>query len=193
MKVTKSARARQSRTGRQPSKLPPPDQEVGEHGADQPVSADAAREGIRLGFLIHDVSRLRRKAFDQLVRPLAVTSAQWWVLAYLARHDGMTQAQLADLLEVGRSSLGDVVEGLEQEGWVERRPDPLDQRAKRVYLTRSAAGLIHRMTLLENAFNAQILEDLDASERGKLTRSLSKIKRAIARFEVTGTRTVADA
>jgi len=160
---------------------------------DQPASADTAREGIRLGFLIHDVSRLRRKAFDQLVRPLAVTGAQWWVLAYLSRHDGMTQTQLADLLEVGRSSLGDVVEDLEQEGWVERRQDPLDQRVRRVYLTRSAGGLIHRMTLLENTFNARILKDLDASERGALTRSLSKIKRAIARFEATGTCTVADA
>src|ERR1700745_1841291 len=48
-------------------------------------------EGIRLSFLIHDVSRMRRSAYDQFMKPLGVTRAQWWVLAYLSRHDGMMQ------------------------------------------------------------------------------------------------------
>lgn len=191
-KVAKSARALRSPAARQPSILPPPDVEEAEQGVDRSASADTARAGIRLGFLIHDVSRLRRKAFDQLMRPLAVTGAQWWVLAHLSRHDGMTQTQLAELLEVGMSSLGDVVEDLERGGWVERRPDPLDQRAKRVYLTRPAGGLIQRMTLLESTFNARILEDLDASERAALARSLSKIKRALTGFKATGNLTVAN-
>ena len=50
---------------------------------------------LRLGFLIHDVSRLRRSAFDRVLKPLNVTRAQWWMLAYLSREDGMTQSQLA--------------------------------------------------------------------------------------------------
>ena len=40
---------------------------------------------LRLGFLIHDVSRLRRSAFDRCLKPLNVTRSQWWVLAYLSR------------------------------------------------------------------------------------------------------------
>jgi hypothetical protein len=59
---------------------------------------DAARMGIRLAFLIHDVSRMRRSAYDQFMKPLGITRAQWWVLAHLTRHDGMMQTQLADLL-----------------------------------------------------------------------------------------------
>lgn len=143
-------------------------------------TGDAAREGIRLGFLIHDVSRMRRSAYDQFMRPLGITRAQWWVLAHLSRHDGMMQTQLADVLEVGKASLGDVIEGLESGGWVERRPDPSDKRAKRVYLTRPAQGLIKRMTLMEHDFNSQILRDLNSSERNELIRSLLKIKHAMA-------------
>lgn len=148
-------------------------------------TGDAAREGIRLGFLIHDVSRMRRSAYDQFMKPLGITRAQWWVLAHLSRHDGMMQTQLADVLEVGKASLGDVIEGLEGGGWVERRPDPSDKRAKRVYLTRPAQGLIKRMTLMEHDFNSQILRDLSAVERNELIRSLLKIKHAMASLAPT--------
>ncbi|MGQ0620677.1 MAG: MarR family winged helix-turn-helix transcriptional regulator [Panacagrimonas sp.] len=151
------------------------------------AAGDASREGIRLGFLIHDVSRMRRSAYDQFMKPLGITRAQWWVLAHLSRHDGMMQTQLADVLEVGKASLGDVIEGLESGGWVERRPDPSDKRAKRVYLTRPAQSLIKRMTVMEHEFNSQILMDLTVSERTEMTRSLLKIKHAIARITPSAT------
>ncbi len=145
------------------------------------ATTDSAREGIRLSFLIHDVSRMRRSAYDQFMKPLGVTRAQWWVLAYLSRHDGMMQTQLADVLEVGKASLGDVIESLERNGWVERRPDPTDKRAKRVYLAKAAQGLIKRMTTMEIEFNGQILGELSSAERAELGRSLQKIKQALSR------------
>ena len=154
---------------------------VAEEIAIPSATSDSSREGIRLGFLIHDVSRMRRSAYDQFMKPLGVTRAQWWVLAYLSRHDGMMQTQLADVLEVGKASLGDVIESLERSGWVERRPDPTDKRAKRVYLAKAAQGLIKRMTAMENEFNGQILAELNSTERAELSRSLQKIKLALAR------------
>ncbi|MCC2655342.1 MAG: transcriptional regulator, MarR family [Panacagrimonas sp.] len=146
------------------------------------ASSEVSREGIRLGFLIHDVSRMRRSAYDQFMKPLGITRAQWWVLAHLSRHDGMMQTQLADVLEVGKASLGDVIESLEAGGWVQRRPDPADKRAKRVYLTKPAQTLIKRMTVMEHDFNGQILSDLNSEELGELIRSLIKIKHAISRL-----------
>ena len=146
------------------------------------LGEDSVRDGIRLSFLIHDVSRMRRSAYDQFMKPLGITRAQWWVLAHLSRHDGMMQTQLATLLEVGKASLGDVIEGLERDGWVKRHPDPADKRAKRVYLTKSAQGLIKRMTRMETEFNNQILGDLSAEEVAELTRCLTAIKHAIARL-----------
>lgn len=151
----------------------------------EPTSADideVARDGIRLSFLMHDVSRMRRSVYDQFMKPLGITRAQWWVLAHLSRHDGMMQTQLADVLEVGKASLGDVIESLESGGWVDRRPDPTDKRAKRVYLTKPAQGLIKRMTSLEVEFNDRIFADLPLTERAALFNSLVKIKHAIAKL-----------
>ena len=143
---------------------------------------ESVRDGIRLSFLIHDVSRMRRSAYDQYMKPLGITRAQWWVLAHLSRHDGMMQTQLATLLEVGKASLGDVIEGLERDGWVKRHPDPADKRAKRVYLTKSAQGLIKRMTLMEKEFNERILGELSPEEVSEVTRCLLLVKNAIARL-----------
>jgi DNA-binding MarR family transcriptional regulator len=151
-------------------------------GRNQAVVSDPSLDGIRLGFLIHDVSRMRSHAFDHFMKPLGVSRGQWWVLAHLSRHDGMTQSRLAELLETGRASLGDVIMGLESRGYVERRPDPSDRRGKRVYLTKVAQSLIRRMTVLERHFNEQILIDLCPTERTALIQCLQKIKRVVVRY-----------
>ena len=57
---------------------------------------------LRLGFLVHDVSRLRRRVVDKALKPLGVTRSQWWVLAFLSRSDGMSQVALADELDLGK-------------------------------------------------------------------------------------------
>jgi len=59
---------------------------------------------LRLGYLIHDVSRLRRMMFDRALAPLGITRSQWWVLAFISRKDGLPQTQLAN--ELGRRKVG---------------------------------------------------------------------------------------
>jgi DNA-binding MarR family transcriptional regulator len=137
------------------------------------------RQAIRLSFLIHDVSRMRRTAFDQLMKPLGVTRAQWWVLAHLSRNDGMMQTKLADALDVGKASLGTFIERLEAGGLVERRDDPVDKRAKRVYMARAGQQLLKQMTLEENRLNELILKDLSPVERESMIGHLSCIKQAL--------------
>ncbi|CAG4885138.1 MarR family transcriptional regulator [Georgfuchsia toluolica] len=133
------------------------------------------RRDMKLGFLIQDVSRTRRKAFDQLMKPLGVTRAQWWVLANLARQDGMTQVELADILEVGKASLGSIVERLESRGWVERQGDPIDKRIKRIYLTQKGQRLLEKMTIAERELNDLNIHRLTETDRNELVRLLSLI------------------
>jgi MarR family transcriptional regulator, transcriptional regulator for hemolysin len=150
------------------------------------VAEPVARQSIRLSFLIHDVSRMRRTAFDQLMRPLGVTRAQWWVLAHLSRNDGMTQRKLADALDVGKASVGTFLEKLEASGFIERRDDPIDKRAKRVYMARAGHQLLKQMTQEENVFNERILHDLSQQDRETMIRTLTCIKRALSEQIGTG-------
>lgn len=143
------------------------------------VDTAAQRRDIRLGYLIHDVSRMRRTVFDQLMKPLGITRAQWWVLAHLSRHDGMAQTQLASMLDVGKASLGSLLDRLEATGFIERRPDATDRRMKRVFLSRSSHQLLEKLVKIESDFNEQILASLTDNDRSELIRMLSSIKESL--------------
>ena len=58
------------------------------------------------GFILHDVARLLRTTFDRRVRELGLTRSQWWVLNHLFRNNGVTQSELAEILEVEKPTLG---------------------------------------------------------------------------------------
>ena len=131
---------------------------------------------IRLGFLIHDVSRLRRVVFDRSLKPFGSTRSQWWVLAFLSRDDGMTQSKLAEELDVGKVGLGGLIDRLEAAGLVERRASPGDRRVKRVFLTREGRRLVARNRQLNMKMNAAILRNIPRPDREAVVRALETMK-----------------
>lgn len=130
----------------------------------------------RLGFLMHDVSRLRRSVFNEFMKPLGVTRSQWWVLAHLSRHDGTIQTDLANVLELGKAPLGGLIDRLETSGMVERRSDPVDRRAKRIFLSAKGLQLIAQMSRQSHAMSERMLEGLDPDARVALADMLMKVK-----------------
>ena len=97
------------------------------------------------GFLISDVARLMRKNFDSRVKEIGLTRSQWWLLNHLFRADGITQAELAETLEIERSSTGKLLDSLELKGWIKRVVDKNDRRSKRVFLTKEVEPIIKKM------------------------------------------------
>jgi DNA-binding MarR family transcriptional regulator len=130
----------------------------------------------RVGFLMHDVSRLRRIVFDNMMKPLGVTRSQWWVLAHLSRHDGMIQSDLASLLDLGKAALGGLIDRLEISKFIERRPDISDRRVKRVHLTRKGNQMVKEMRELSHDMSEQILDGFDQAERLQLADLLIRVK-----------------
>lgn len=137
---------------------------------------------LRLGFLIHDVSRLRRNAFDRCLKPLNVTRSQWWVLAYLSREDGMTQVQLADELDLGKVAVGGLIDRLEKTGLVRREPDASDRRVNRVFLEPKSKQLINRMRKVSHQMNEQILSGLPDEKLEKTAVTLDTMKRNLLTY-----------
>jgi DNA-binding MarR family transcriptional regulator len=133
---------------------------------------------LRAGFLVHDVSRLRRTAFDQRVKHLGITRSQWWVLANLSRHEGedMMQIELARLLDVGKVTLGGLIDRLEENGFVTRTPDKLDRRSKRVSVSAKGRALVQKMNVIAMEMNAQIMRGISMSQQRELEDLLSKMK-----------------
>jgi MarR family transcriptional regulator for hemolysin len=103
------------------------------------------------GFLVHDVARLFGHRFNQrALLFLGLTRAQCKVLGYLARNEGINQAGLADLLEIRPMTLVRQIDRMEEDGWIERRPDPGDRRARRLVLTEKARPILARILDLSN-------------------------------------------
>ena len=137
---------------------------------------------LRLGFLIHDVSRLRRSAFDRCLKPLNVTRSQWWVLAYLSREDGMTQSQLAEELDLGKVAVGGLIDRLEKAGLLRRDADPSDRRVNRVFLEPKSKQLIARMRKVSHKLNQQILEGLTDTKLESTAVTLDAMKRNLLAY-----------
>jgi len=131
---------------------------------------------VRFAFLIHDVSRLRRVMFDRIVRGLGTSRSQWWVLAFLSRDDGSPQTNLADELDVGKVALGGLIDRLEEAGMVQRRPDPIDRRVKRVYLTKEGRKLVSQNKELDKSVNETTLQGVSEADFEITMRTLERMK-----------------
>ena len=128
------------------------------------------------GFLVHDVARLLRTTFDRRVKDMGLTRSQWWVLNHLYRDDGMTQAELADLLEVERPTLGRLLDRLEANGWLRREACDTDRRAKRVFLTEAMGPSMRKMRSIAAAVRSDALSGLDPAEQEEFVDMLLAIK-----------------
>lgn len=134
------------------------------------------KSDLRLGFLVHDVSRLRRNVVDRALKPLGVTRSQWWVLAFLSRQDGMPQVALADELDIGKVALGGLIDRLEAVGFVERRPDKIDRRVKRLFLTSKGDGLIEEIRESVADAEAEISGNIPEKDIQATVRALRAMK-----------------
>ena len=136
------------------------------------------------GFLVHDVARLLRTVFDRRMREVGLTRSQWWVLNNLFQHNGVNQAELAQLLEVERPTLGRLIDRLEAKGWVNRVEDPNDRRAKKIFLTEEVAPTIRTMRKIAGETRAFALTGISETDRTVLVDILLKIKKNLLSGEL---------
>jgi DNA-binding MarR family transcriptional regulator len=134
---------------------------------------------LRLGFLIHDVSRMRRSAFDRYLKPMQLTRSQWWVLAYLSREDGMTQSQLAEELDLGKVAMGGLIDRLEKSGFVRREADASDRRVNRIFLEPRSKTIVNQMRPLNHQFNSAIFTGISDADLERTAVTLDAMKRNI--------------
>lgn len=112
-------------------------------------------------FTLYDVARLLRTYADQRAAEFGVTRAQWAVMARLDRQEGLKQSELADMLDLQPITLTRLLDRLEDSALIERRADPQDRRAKRLYLSPAARPLLERLTHLGEELMSTALAGID--------------------------------
>lgn len=129
-----------------------------------------------IAFSINDVARLLRTLADQRAGEFGMTRAQWAVLVRVERTEGLKQSELAEMLDLQPITLTRLIDRLCDNGLIERRADPADRRAKRLYLTPAAGPVIERFDILGSDLMEAALSGLDGSDRERLKANLSTIK-----------------
>jgi len=127
-------------------------------------------------FQLTDVARAMRTYIDQCARHHGMTRAQWGVLIRLERQEGMTQAEMAESLEVQPISLARLVDRLCDHKLVERRPHPSDRRANRLYLTAKGRATLARLVPLGREISGDVLASFSETEAGELLAKLLRVK-----------------
>jgi MarR family transcriptional regulator, transcriptional regulator for hemolysin len=112
-------------------------------------------------FILNDVARMLRTYADHRAGQFGITRAQWVVLARLERFEGLKQSELAEMLDLQPITVTRLLDRLCENGLIERRADPTDRRAKRLFLTPAAKPLLDRLTDLGEDLMATALKGVD--------------------------------
>ena len=128
------------------------------------------------GFILHDVARLLRTTYDRRMKALGLTRSQWWVLTHLYRNDGVTQSELADILEIEKPTLGRLLDRLASNGWIRREEHAQDRRAKRVCLTEEVKPAMKAMREAAAELRRDALAGLTPEQQTQFVDTLIAVK-----------------
>ncbi|HTZ77097.1 MAG TPA: MarR family transcriptional regulator [Stellaceae bacterium] len=142
------------------------------------MHGDAQCSEAEVSFLVRDLARLLRRRFEQgaALEALGLTRNQSFVLVYIAQQQGLSQARLAELLQIEPIALVRLLDRLEEVGLVERRLDPRDRRVWRLYLTAGAGPMLERIRRINRAVGAEALAGLATAEQTALIEALRRLK-----------------
>lgn len=131
-----------------------------------------------------DNSRMLRCLFDDRVRSLGLTAAQARLLLSLHRNPGNNQAFYAERLEIEPITLTRTIDRMEESGWIERRPDPNDRRARILRLTGKSRQIVEQLDETVDHLFEDMLRGLSPSERNSLHALLERIGANLANARI---------
>ena len=133
-------------------------------------------QSLSIGFLIADISRLMRKEFQKHLQDSGLTFAGAKALMHISRCEGLRQVDLAEVLEIAPITMARLVDQLVETGVVERRADPRDRRAYRLYLLPNSEP---HLKLIEEAIGLvreKALAGLTIADQRELMNALAKLR-----------------
>jgi MarR family transcriptional regulator, transcriptional regulator for hemolysin len=126
--------------------------------------------------MLNDVARMLRTYADHKAAQFGMTRAQWVVLARLDRSEGLKQSELAEILDLQPISLTRLLDKLCESGLIERRADPVDRRAKRLFLTPAARPLLEKLGDLGEELMATALSGVERESIEQMVAKLGVVK-----------------
>ena len=156
--------------------------ELPDHGVDAAQPEAQLGFGRNFGFLVHDVSRLIKRRFDRQARQtgLPITRRQAAVVLYIARNEGVSQAEVATWLDLEPIALVRMLDKLTEEGLVERRAHPTDRRVRTLWLMPAARPVVTQILTINKAIREEAFAGMPTHTRDTVIDILDAIKGNLA-------------
>ena len=121
-------------------------------------------------------SRLLRNYIEHRAKSRGTTRAQWSVLFRLRQQEGLSQVDLAEVMELQPISLVRLLDRLVDQGLLERRPHPTDRRANQLYLTETGRRLVGDLDSLRDSIATEALRGTSAASLQTALDVLQQVK-----------------
>jgi MarR family transcriptional regulator, transcriptional regulator for hemolysin len=135
------------------------------------------------GFLLKELSRRYTLRFEVRAREISLNLAQAKILVRLEKNEGVSQARLAELAEVEPMTMVRLLDRMEADGWLERRPDPADRRARCLYLTAKAKPILSEIWRLIEETRAELFAGVSKAERDLFMTVLERLHDNISQLD----------
>ena len=139
-----------------------------------------------LFYMLHDATRQLRKHFDRRATRLELTRAQWRALKATSRQEGLSQTELAELLDMEPIPVGRVIDRLEKTGFVERRADPADRRVWRLYLLPPSTRVTDEVERLAVSLRREATAGITAAELATTLSVLQRVRGNLIQLDREG-------
>ena len=141
------------------------------------------RNDNNFAYLMQDVTRHLRTHFDRRAAHVGLTRAQWRALKSISRQEGLSQTELAELLDMETIPVGRVIDRLEKSGYAQRRADPEDRRRWCLYLTEKAASVMAELDVVAQGLRADALRGIGRADLDVMTAVLAQIKQNLVALD----------
>jgi DNA-binding MarR family transcriptional regulator len=135
------------------------------------------------GFLLKDVTRRYVLRFEERAAAMALTLTHCKALAHLERNEGVSQARLAELIDVDPMAMVRLLDRMEADELIERRADPADRRARRLYLKGKARPLLAEIWHLAELTRAEVFAGVGDADREAFMRVLEQLHANVAALD----------
>jgi MarR family transcriptional regulator, transcriptional regulator for hemolysin len=135
------------------------------------------------GFLLKEVSRRYVNRFEVRAAEIPLNLAQAKALVRLENNEGVSQARLAELADVDPMTMVRILDRMEAEGLLERRPDPADRRARCLFLTAKAKPILNEIWRLIEEIRAEVFAGVSKEERERFMGVLERLYANISQLE----------
>jgi DNA-binding MarR family transcriptional regulator len=132
-------------------------------------------ENLPVGRVLANIGRLQASRLDQMMDQIGLYRGQAILLMILSEHDGLTHSEIAGRLQISRAAATKVIKRLEGRSFLQRRPDPSDERVSRVYILEDGKAALAQIQIVFHRINQILQAGFSPEEQEILIEYLSRI------------------